>query len=206
MGELPKRKPNRLAGYDYSKNGAYFLTICTKDRVELFGSVTVGAVENAGAVANRTHAYVELSAIGKMVENEIHTMQTIRKNVTVDRHIVMPNHVHMIIVIAEDGGRLTTAPTTSLSEIIRLWKRAISKQIGFSPWQKSFHDHIIRNEKEYIRIAEYIDHNPEKWEKDCFHPVGAVVNRPHGQHGLLGRSPTARRQRMVLYDKIEENT
>ena len=80
MGELPKRKPNRLAGYDYSKNGAYFLTICTKDRTELFGSVIVATVENVGAIVNRPQVYVELSAIGKTVGKEIHIMQIIRKN------------------------------------------------------------------------------------------------------------------------------
>jgi REP element-mobilizing transposase RayT len=93
----------------------------------------------------------------------------------------MPNHIHMLITIPSDSGitgaegRLTTAPT--ISEIIRLWKRAVSKQIGFSPWQKSYHDHIIRNQEEYNYIAEYIDNNPAKWTEDCF-CVGAVVNRP----------------------------
>ena len=147
------------------------MTICTKCRIEFFGSVIV-AQPPAGTVVNRPPAYVELSVIGKTVEKEIHTMQSIRKNITVDRYAVMPNHVHMIIVIT-DNGRLTTARTAgpTLSEIIRLWKRAISKEIGFSPWQKSYYDHIIRNEKEYNRIAEYIDHNPETWANDYFNPL-----------------------------------
>ena len=168
MKELPVRKPNRLKGYNYSRKGTYFITICAKDRSELFGYVV-------GAVVNRPR-YVELTEIGHCIEREIHIMQNIRKNVTIDQYVIMPNHVHMILSITkysgrlttDDSGRLTTAPT--VSEIIRLWKRAVSKQLGFSPWQKSFHDHIIRNDIEYKNISDYIENNPQKWEDECFYP------------------------------------
>jgi REP element-mobilizing transposase RayT len=162
MKELPTRKRNRLHHYDYSQNGAYFLTICAKGRKEIFGRV-VGAVDNRPP-------HIELSEIGQAIEKEIHTMQQIRTNVTVDQYIIMPNHIHIIIVInngMNDDKRLTTTPT--VSEIIRLWKRAVSKQIGFSPWQRTFHDHIIRNRENYTRIAEYIENNPANWQKDCFY-------------------------------------
>jgi REP element-mobilizing transposase RayT len=168
MNELRKRKPNRLKEYDYSQNGMYFVTICTKNREELFGHI-VGAVDNRPS-------YAELTDLGQIIINEINIMQNIRKNVLIDHYVIMPNHIHMIIVIAiddgwpADSGRLTTAPT--LSEIIRLWKRAISKQIGFSPWQKSYHDHIIRNEHDYNQIAEYIRNNPANWENDRFYVGG----------------------------------
>jgi len=136
--DMPKRKANRLIGYDYSQNGAYFITICSKNHEQLFSQI-VGAVDNRPS-------YTELSVIGKVIEKEIQIMQEIRKNIVIDCYVIMPNHVHMIIVINNNGdnGRLTTAPTgATVSEIVRLWKRAISKQIGFSPWQKSFHDRII---------------------------------------------------------------
>lgn len=164
MEDLPKRKPNRLQGYDYTQNGAYFVTVCAKEHEEIFGTIP-----DVGAVVNRP-IQPELSEIGKIIENEISMLQNIRTNVFVDHYVIMPNHVHMIITI--DNGRLTTAPTkeTTLSEIIRLWKRAVSKQIGFSPWQKSFHDHVIRGEKDYNRIAEYVEYNPARWEDDCFYP------------------------------------
>ena len=93
-------------------------------------------------------------------------MQTIRKNVVVPKYIIMPNHVHMIVAI-EESGRLATAPT--LSEIIRLWKREITKQIGYSIWQKSYYDHIIRDDTEYQKIWKYIDENPMRWKEDEYY-------------------------------------
>ena len=79
----------------------------------------------------------------------------------------MPNHIHMIITNTNNE-RTQFAPT--ISRIIKQMKGIITKEIGYSIWQKSFHDHIIRNEKEYNLIAEYIENNPIKWEDDCFHP------------------------------------
>ena len=120
---------------------------------------------------------MQLSEIGHIVECEINRLQTIYDSVDVDSFVTMPNHVHMIILIesggrtqfGESGGRTQFAPT--VSRIIKQWKGVITKQIGFSPWQKSYHDRIIRNEKEYGLIAEYIKRNPETWDKDRFHPV-----------------------------------
>jgi REP element-mobilizing transposase RayT len=79
----------------------------------------------------------------------------------------MPNHLHMLIEIDIDHGRQVAAPTVSL--VIGNMKRSVSIKIGFSPWQKSFHDHVIRNEEEYRKIYEYIENNPENWENDCFY-------------------------------------
>ena len=176
---LPTRKKIRLEGYDYSQAGAYFVTLCVKGKHDLFGQVV-------GAVVNRP-SYVQLTDIGKIIEAEIHLMQMIRKNVVVPKYIIMPNHIHMIVLIGEgrrlstengrlstengrlstENGRLSTAPT--LSEIVRLWKREISKQIGYSIWQKSFHDRIIRSEAEYQKIWQYIDENPALWAEDCYY-------------------------------------
>lgn len=83
----------------------------------------------------------------------------------------MPNHLHLIIVIDNPViGRTQFAPT--ISRIIKQFKGAITKQIGFSPWQRSFYDHIIRNEKEYTAYWQYIENNPVNWENDelfcCF--------------------------------------
>ena len=64
-------------------------------------------------------------------------------------------------------GRAERAPTT-LSNIVHFFKSTVTKQLGFSLWQKSFHDHIIRNQADYNRVYEYIDHNPEQWEEDEF--------------------------------------
>jgi REP element-mobilizing transposase RayT len=179
MSKLPQRKPNRLQGYDYAQNGAYFVTICAKGRAELFGKI-VGANVVRPPQNDVRPPHIELSDVGQTVDNEIKTMQTIRKNIVVHHYVVMPNHVHMIIAInsPDNGGRTTFAPT--ISRIIKHWKEAISKQIGFSAWQKSFHDHIIRDDNDYNRIAEYIENNPTNWENDCFYGEAAFYHPQNG--------------------------
>jgi len=167
MKELLQRKRNRLLGYDYSQNGAYFITICIKDKHEILGKIV-------GANFVRPHDSSSLvpSDIGLLVIKETENLATIYPHVTLDCYVVMPNHVHMIIVIDNDG-RTEFAPT--VSRVIKQWKGAITKKIGFSPWQKSFHDHIIHNVDDYSRIFEYIRNNPERWEQDCFNPKFANV-------------------------------
>jgi REP element-mobilizing transposase RayT len=154
--ELPNRKPNRLRNYDYSQRGIYYVTICTKDRAELFG--TVGAT-----VPGRPN--VELSDMGNIVHEAIlHNANN--NDVVIDHYVIMPNHIHMLIVICPKTGDRGRSP---LQTIIRNMKAYVTKQIGFSPWQKSFNDHIVRNDDEYRIIAEYIDNNPARWLEDCFH-------------------------------------
>ena len=170
MNELPQRKPNRLKDYNYSQNGAYFVTICAKDRLELFATIDVGAAFCRPC----------LMQAGEIIENEISTLSRTYEGVFVDCYVVMPNHVHMIIAIAgmwqhEASGRQNAAPT--ISRMMNQWKRAVSTKIGYSVWQKSFHDHIIRNEEDYIRIAEYIENNPVNWEEDCFY-ISALTTNP----------------------------
>ena len=163
MNERPTRKRNRLKDYDYSQNGAYFVTICAKDRKKLFCEITA-----ADSISNTAECYpysrLQLTDIGQIVDNEISKLSSIYENVIVDIYVIMPNHVHMIIRIY---GQQDATPT--VSRIMNQWKRAISVRRGFSPWQKSFHDHIIRNEASYNKIAEYIENNPITWEEDCFY-------------------------------------
>ena len=78
----------------------------------------------------------------------------------------MPNHIHLIIMLREADVRTMTAPT--ISRIIKHMKEFVTKKTGRSFWQKTFHDHIIRNEREYQEIWEYIHTNPMKWKEDCF--------------------------------------
>ncbi len=157
--ELQKRKFIRLKGYDYSSNGAYFVTICTQNRECLFGEI-VG--DDAHIVPN-----IILSEIGMVVQRYINSIAGIEK------YVIMPNHVHLIIFISrnEDGTMWASSPTTtqSIPQLIKSFKTLVTKQIGYSIWQRSFHDHIIRNEKEYQKIWEYIDTNPQKWEDDMYH-------------------------------------
>lgn len=161
--DLPKRKLNRLKDYDYSQNGAYFVTICTKDKKCLFGNIV-------GATCGRPiQPTINLSSYGTIVNDEFNKIHSLYESaVTIDKYVIMPNHVHFIISLQSDiCGRPQVAPT--ISRVINQFKGSISKQAGFSLWQKSFYDHIIRNESEYLKIWEYIDTNPLKWEQDEYY-------------------------------------
>lgn len=118
--------------------------------------------KNVGANCVRPLEQLPLSKIGIVVENEIHKLNTIYENIKVDKYQIMPNHIHLIIFIYEDSnGRTQFAPT--ISRIIKQFKGSITKQIGFSIWQKSFYDRVIRNEKEYQSVWNYIHNNPLKY-------------------------------------------
>ena len=80
----------------------------------------------------------------------------------------MPNHLHLLLrIMSDDSGRPMVAPT--ISTVVQQMKGVVTKQIGKNIWRRSFHDHIIRNEKDYLKIWEYIDSNPIKWLDDCFY-------------------------------------
>ncbi|MCL2080953.1 MAG: hypothetical protein FWH16_02520 [Oscillospiraceae bacterium] len=158
--ELLARKKMRLQDYDYSSAGYYFITICVKDKYELLGKVVVGATVPGRP---QTFPYVELSEIGQVVDIAINHNN--RNHVSVPKYVIMPNHIHMILILGQEAGNRGRSP---LQGIVRSMKAYITKQIGYSIWQKSFHDHIIRNEEEYRRIWRYIDENPVKWEEDCY--------------------------------------
>ena len=159
--KLPVRKPNRLKNYNYGTNGKYFLTICAKDRLELFSTIDVGAAFCRPRYTN----------IGRIIEKEITVLSRSYDGVSVECFVIIPNHVHMIISIERmDGGRQDAAPTATISQMMNQWKRAVSMKVGYSVWQKSFHDHVIRDEHDYKKIAEYIENNPYVWTEDRFYP------------------------------------
>ena len=154
MKELPVRKKIRLVNYDYSNTGYYFITICIKDKHELLGSI-----------ANHPHGLIQLSEYGCITESTIHEIPEHYHGIFIDQYVIMPNHIHMILIL----NRGESIPPT-VSTIIQQLKRQISKKIGFSLWQKSYHDHIIRDEPEYLRICQYIDENPAQWAQDEYNP------------------------------------
>lgn len=157
--KLPERKANRLAYYDYSQPNAYFVTICTKDRKNLFW-------RNVGASIARPQEVV-LSEYGRIVDDAIQRIPAHYTAVSVDNYVIMPNHIHLLLQIHTDSnGRAMPAPT--ISTVVQQLKGYITKQIGFSIWQKLFHDHVIRNDADYAKIWAYIDNNPVRWKEDCF--------------------------------------
>jgi len=157
MNELPKRKQVRLKDYDYSQNGYYFITVCTKDRKLLFW-------ESVGADIIRPN----LSNYGKIVDRAINAISSHYPNMKVDEYVIMPDHIHLILKISNDdkNGRIISAPTKTIMTVVGQMKRWVSKEIGFSVWQKSYFEHIIRDENDYIEKAQYILNNPLKWESE----------------------------------------
>ena len=176
---LPKRKNTRLKNYDYSQEGAYFITICTQGKRPLFGKITVGA--------DLVSARVELTAAGQMIERVYAETIAAFSDIISDKHIVMPNHFHCIVSIQRADTRF--APTVagsneqtlkSISSFIQALKSKTTveyvrgvKEGLFLPfnkriWQTRFHDHIIRDEASYLRIWKYIDENPLNWQEDCY--------------------------------------
>jgi REP element-mobilizing transposase RayT len=108
-----------------------------------------------------------LSYYGNVCDKYINNINVKYENVVVDKYVIMPNHIHLIIFI--NGTMRASSPTKNIEIIIRSLKALVSKEIGESIWQRSFLDHIIRGEKDYLKIWEYIDTNVVKWEKDCFY-------------------------------------
>jgi len=156
MKEWSTRKTNRLQSADYAKIGYYFITVCVKDKHEMLGEIH----------SDSRSAHVVLSEYGKIVRSAINNIPACYPGVAVDKYVIMPNHIHLLLYVSY--GRLITCTPTSISTIVQQLKRYVSKQIGFSLWQKSFHDHIIRNKADYQRIAQYIDENPANWADDCY--------------------------------------
>lgn len=152
--DLPERKPIRIEDYDYSQNGAYFITICTQGRNKIFWA------DRRGELCSP--ANVPLSDIGIIVDNEIKKLNTIYGAVCVDKYCIMPDHIHFIITInCNVAGRTQFAPM--IARVIKQFKGSITKQIGRPIWQKSYYDHVIRNQLDYNEIWEYIENNPLKW-------------------------------------------
>jgi len=133
--------------------------------------------DDAPIVATINRPYMQLSEYGIIVDKAINNIPTHYCNVNVDRYVVMPNHVHMILELrtndtdgrVENGGRLIIAPTGNVSIIVKQLKQYVTKQLGCTVWQKSFYDHIIRDEQDYIHIAEYIDNNLTRWAEDKYY-------------------------------------
>lgn len=165
----PKRKGNRLTDYDYSRNGAYFITICTQGRQQiLWESDTFTEDDNVGASIARPQRAPTLSKTGKVVEQYIWEIPARYPHISVEKYAVMPNHIHLLLLIQrEQGRRPMVAPT--VSTVMQQFKGIVSKQLSRSIWQKSFHDHIVRTKYGYAQIWQYIDTNPQLWHKDCFY-------------------------------------
>lgn len=159
----PQRKSPRLQGYDYAQAGAYFVTICTHERYSWFGHIREGKM-----VVNRFG--ITAQSCWEQIPAHFPTVE-------VDAYVVMPNHVHGIVILADNPPTTDQSPKTpTLGTIIGSYKSAVTRlmRTGLPAdvvlvWQPRYHDHIIRNERDLERIRAYIKDNPAQWEKDTFY-------------------------------------
>jgi putative transposase len=186
------RRSIRLRGYDYSRAGAYFVTICTQNRECLFGEIMNGEMR--------------LNDAGRIVVDEWLKTAEIRAEIELDEWVVMPNHFHGKLVIADRRGTARRAPTVeqfgrpvsgSIPTIIRSFKSAVTKRIndlrltpGAKLWQRNYWEHIVRNEPELNRIREYIHNNPAQWKSDQLYG-----------HGVPCPIPDETREPVTVYGK-----
>ena len=145
---LPQRKQNRLRDYDYSQRGAYYVTICTKDRKPILSQI-VG-----------DDAHIVPLPCGTIVEKYIKNAPEVTK------YVIMPDHVHLIIEL-HNGSMWETTPASGkdnrIASIVRSIKVLTTKEIGIPIFQRGYYDHVIRNQQDCDEIWEYIDNNPRKW-------------------------------------------
>ena len=157
---MQTRKDNRLKTFSYDTPGAYFITVCSAGRAPIFW-------ESVGAVIGRPED-VPLSKIGHIVDTSIRNISGFYPAVSVDHYVVMPNHIHLLLQIHTDAnGRPMTAPTISM--VVNQLKGYVTKTVGAPLWQKGFHDHVIRSERDYLEIFDYIQGNPGKWAEDSLY-------------------------------------
>ncbi len=173
--DLPKRKPTRWTEYDYSQNGAYFLTLCTHGRRCILCDIVGGGILDA------PQCTVELSQTGNAVKDTIQYINEHNEYMVIDKYVIMPNHIHLIVQISGGDGTSgmpstngtcgSPSPTNAvIPKLISSLKRFTNKYCGVEIWQRSYYDHIIRNEEDYLQIWRYIDENPLKWREDELHP------------------------------------
>ena len=178
------RRSIRLKGYDYSQEGLYFVTICVQNKQYLFGKI-----------ANRE---MILNTVGQMVKLCWLEIPQHFPNAVLHEYVIMPNHVHGIIELTNVGAKNFSPENKSTNDfspenkssnddiraknfsplqgtsrtigsIIRGFKIGVTKQLGYSVWQRNFYEHIIRNESSYHNITNYIVHNPANWVEDKFY-------------------------------------
>ena len=161
--ELPKRKHTRLQNFDYSTTGAYFITICTKDR-----RCVLSKVVGRGLAPAETNG-IEYTSFGKIAEHQLLLLEERYPFLSVDQYVIMPNHIHVILILDDQTAGASPRPT--VMDIVCAFKSLTTRECkknGFqgSLFQTSFYDHVIRDRADYEKRVKYIDENPIRWYYD----------------------------------------
>ena len=153
--EHPERKVNRFSEYDYSQTGAYFVTICTQNRRKI-----LSAIVGDGSPVPKPYGIIAEKYIAQLPEKY--------SLVTVDKYVIIPDHIHLLLRFHWDLG--TGNPSPTLGNVIGWYKYQVTKQINLQDktqgeqfFQRSYYDHVIRNQQDYDETWQYIENNPRKW-------------------------------------------
>lgn len=155
--QISRKSSLRLCAWDYTQPAAYFVTICTQNR-----SCILSDIRRGGA---------QLRPLGRICEAQIKALEQ-RYGVCVQKYVIMPNHIHLLLTI----DRAEQSPAPTVSDMVCAFKSLTARQANREEnkphrkiWQRSFYDHVIRNEQDYLETWKYIDENPVKWELDQFY-------------------------------------
>ena len=165
MGEWFARKNTRLPDYDYNSAGAYFLTICTEKRRCLLSRIVgTGVLDGPN---------VELTSYGKIAAESLNRMNDFYDNLSVESYVIMPNHIHMLLVVQEGPSEkpVPTVQNSVVSRFISTFKRFCNKEYGRNIWQSRSYDHVIRNQQDFDKHLQYIYENPFAWQQDELYVV-----------------------------------
>jgi len=159
--KLPKRKHPRLDNYDYSSAGAYFITICTKDRRCVLSRIVGRGLAPAEEI--------EYTLFGEIAKQQLLLLEYRYPHLTIEQYVIMPNHIHIIMIL--DNKTAGASPRPTITDIICTYKSLTTiacKKNGFDGklFQTSFYEHIIRDQNDGAEIAKYIYENPIKWQFD----------------------------------------
>ena len=164
MGEWLSRKTTRLPGYDYNTPGAYFITICTDNRRCILSRVVGTGVLDGPKV--------ELLPCGETAAKYINQLNDFYDGISVESYVIMPNHIHILLHVKEEGPSRTPVPTLQnsiISRFISTFKRFCNKEYGENIWQSRSYDHVIRDQADFDKHLRYIYENPFGWQKDDFY-------------------------------------
>ena len=160
--KLLKRKPTRLKNFNYNGAGAYFVTMCVENRrrvlSEIVGDDVLGVPKN-----------VKLLSHGIIASKYIKELNEFYDNINVEKYVIMPNHIHFLLVVSNNGSPRTSTPTrqtSAVSHFVSTFKRFCNKEYGENIWQRGFYDHIIRSRDDYEEHLRYIHENPVNWYYD----------------------------------------
>ena len=171
--EQPKRKHPRLSGYDYGQDGVYFLTICTRDRAPILSESVGRGIPDA--------PLLRLTEIGRIVQNAMAYLEEHDPHIRIEKSVIMPNHIHILLTICgmEGGASGRPRPTgMRVPKFVSSLKRYTNRVCGRTLWQTSYHDHVIRDDNDFLNHWSYIDQNPARWAEDEYYPKER--NETHG--------------------------